>query len=301
MLATDTGRFPRIEIWWSKYDAPLYTDHIRPTTIGSQEIPTARTVLITGASSGIGQALALAYASPEIRLALTGRDARRLAQVTKSCRSAGALVEAEPIDVTDRRAMADWIAHLDAAGPIDLVIANAGISAGTGGGGESEAQARAIYAVNLDGVLNTIHPALDRMRQRGNERGRLKGQIALMSSLAAFRGFPGAPAYSASKAAVKSYGEALRVELAREGIGVSVICPGFVRSRMTEINRFHMPLLMDSARAAQIIQRGLARNRARIAFPWPTYFGAWLAGVLPPALIDSVLGGLPQKAAQGDG
>lgn len=270
------------------------------TTAPTRESAASQTILITGASSGIGEALAIAYASRDAVLALTGRDAPRLAHVAEACRTLGASVETRAIDVADRGAMAEWIADLDRAHAIDLVIANAGISGGTGGDGESEAQAREIFAVNLDGVLNTVHPALACMRRRSRQGHRLKGQIALMSSLAAFRGFPGAPAYSASKAAVKTYGEALRVELAREGIGVSVICPGFVRSRMTKGNQFRMPLLMDSARAAAIIKKGLARNRPRIAFPWPTYVGAWLAGALPPALADPILGALPQKASRGD-
>ena len=109
----------------------------------------------------------MAYAGRAIRLALTGRDARRLAQVAESCRSAGAIVEAQVIDVTDRGAMADWIREIDANRPIDLVIANAGISAGTGGGGESEAQARTIFAINLEDRkstrLNSSHIQKSRM------------------------------------------------------------------------------------------------------------------------------------------
>src|SRR3546814_12235413 len=98
-------------------------------------------------------------------------------------------------------------------------------------------------------------------------RPRRRGQIAIMSSLAAFRGFPGAPAYCASKAAVRIWGEALRGMLGREGIEVSVICPGYVKSRMTAHNDFPMPLLMEAGRAAAIICRGLAANKARIVFP----------------------------------
>ena len=127
------------------------------------------------------------------------------------------------------------------------------------------------------------------MQQRGH------GQIALMSSAASFRGMPSAPAYSASKAAVRAYGEALRGTLAPAGIRVSVICPGFVRSRITGANRFRMPLLMDAGRAARIIRRGLARNKARIAFPFPTYFAAWLLGALPPGLTDPLVRKLPEK------
>jgi short-subunit dehydrogenase len=156
-------------------------------------------------------------------------------------------------------------------------------------GGESAAQLRRITDVNVTGVINTVAPLLPRLV------GRRRGQIALMSSLAGFRGFAGAPAYCASKAWVRVYGESLRTELATQGIGVSVICPGFVRSRMTAVNRFPMPFLMDGERAARIIQRGLAKDRARIAFPWPMASAVWLLATLPAALTDAVIRRLPRK------
>jgi short-subunit dehydrogenase len=249
-----------------------------------------RHILITGASSGIGEALALAYAAPERRLAISGRDKGRLAAVADACRAKGAEVAAALLDVADQDGMAAWIAAEDAAAPLDLVIANAGISAGTGGrDGEGAAQARAIFAVNLDGVVNTVQPAIPLMAARR------RGQIAIMSSLASFRGIPGAPAYCASKAAARIYGEALRAYLARKGVGVSVICPGFVRSRMTAGNRFPMPFLMDAGRAAEIVKRGLARNRARIAFPWRLYAIIRLLAALPPGVTDRVFARLPAK------
>ena len=247
-------------------------------------------ILITGASSGIGEALALAYAGAGTRLALTGRDAARLATVTDACRTRGATVDAAVLDVADRAAMAAQVARWDDADPIELAIANAGISAGTGGGQESEAQLRLITAVNVDGVINTVAPLLPRMVARG------RGQLALMSSLAGFRGVGGAPAYSASKAWVRVYGEALRLDLATHGIRVSVICPGFVRSRMTAVNRFPMPFLMDADRAARIIQRGLAANRGRIAFPWQMAAAVWLLNALPALVADALLSGLPRKS-----
>lgn len=248
-----------------------------------------RSIVITGASSGIGAALAAAYAGHGIRLALTGRNAGRLAVVADTCRQAGAEVTAAPLDVTDAAALAAWLGEIDGAGPVDLVIANAGISAGTGQGREPAAQIRAIFAVNLDGVLNTVMPLLPAFQARR------RGQIAIMSSLAGFRGFPGAPAYCASKAAVRVWGEALRGDLGNDGVEVSVICPGYIASPMTAVNKFHMPMLMPADRAAQIIRRGLARGRARIAFPWPVYAAAWLIGCLPPALTDPLLSLLPRK------
>ncbi len=248
-----------------------------------------RSILITGASSGIGEALARLYAGNGTSLALTGRDAGRLAAVAASCRSAGATVIEEVVDVTDAAAMAAFVEHAEALAPLDLVIANAGISGGTYGGGESAEQVRAIMAVNVDGVLNTVLPALPRLQARR------RGQIAIMSSLASFRGFPGAPAYCASKAAVRVWGEALRGDMRAHGVSVSVICPGFVVSRMTAQNEFPMPFLLPVERAARRIAEGLARDRARIAFPFRLYFGAWVMGVLPPAWTDGWLARLPKK------
>ncbi len=248
-----------------------------------------RSILITGASSGIGAALARLYAGPGVRLALGGRDAGRLNHVAADCRTAGAEVETAAVDVTDGAATEDWVAAADAGAPLDLVIANAGISGGTFGGGESRQQAAAIFATNVDGIIHTVHPAAERMRLRK------RGQIAVMSSLASFRGLPGAPAYSASKAAVRSYGEALRGTLHRHNVGVSVICPGFIRTPMTDINGFRMPLLMEADRAARIIRRGLARNRARIAFPLRLYALVWLLGALPPSWSDPLLRRMPEK------
>lgn len=248
-----------------------------------------RAVLVTGASSGLGEALAREYAAPGRFLALSGRDKKRLDAVARACREAGAEVQAAVVDVRDRDATRRWIEGVDAEHPLDLVIANAGIAAGTGGKGESEAQAREIFAVNMAGVLNTVWPAMDAMRERK------RGQIAIISSIAGFRGFPGVPAYSASKAAVKAYGEALRGWLARDGIRVSVVTPGFIRTRMTAKNPYPMPLLMDADKAARIIRRGLRRNKARIGFPRPMVALVWLLGALPPAWTDPLMKRVPEK------
>jgi len=250
-----------------------------------------KSIVITGGSSGIGEALALCYAAPGIDLALTGRNEARLAQVAERCQAAGASVAAAVIDVRDRDALAGWLAERDRQAPLDLVIANAGISAGTGKSGETAAQAREIFSVNLDGVVNTALAAAALMRPRR------RGQIAVMSSLAGFRGFPGAPAYCASKAAVRVWGEALRGMLKPQGLQVTVICPGFVKSRMTAVNDFPMPFLMEAETAAGIIQRGLAANKARIAFPRRLYAAIWLLALLPPAWTDPLLNRLPEKSA----
>ena len=251
---------------------------------------TPASIIITGASSGIGAALARVYAMPGIRLALGGRDPERLEAVAEDCRAAGAGVETAVVDVADRDAMSGWTTAVDGRYPLDLVVANAGVSGGTGGGREPTEQVRRIFAVNVDGTFNTVQPVIPSMMARG------RGQIALMSSLAGYRGLPGAPAYCASKAAIKVYGEALRGELAGAGIGVSVICPGYVDTPMTRRNRFPMPYLMDAASAARLIKRRLARNPARIAFPWPMAMAVWLLQALPPGPIDRLLTKLPRKS-----
>ncbi len=253
-----------------------------------------KSIVITGGSSGIGAALARGYAAPGVSLGLTGRDPARLAAVAEACRAAGAEVAAAVIDVRQREALAAWLAERDRARALDLVIANAGISAGTGSFGETAEQVREFLSVNVDGVVNTALAAAELMRPRR------RGQIALMSSLAAFRGFPGAPAYCASKAAVRVWGEALRGMLHGEGLGVTVICPGYVKSRMTAVNDFPMPFLMEAERAAGIIRRGLAADKARIVFPRRLFAAVWLLGLLPPAWTDPLLRRLPEKPAAPD-
>ena len=257
-------------------------------------MPPPTCILITGASSGIGAALAFAYAAPGVTLALTGRNGRRLRTVARRCEDKGARVLLETTDVQDRAAMADLIARLNQDTPLDLVIANAGISGGTQAQDgekktEGEEQARDIFAINLAGVLNTMWPAITIMTARG------RGQIALVSSLSGYRGLAGAPAYSASKAAVKAYGEAMRPRLAEAGVRLSVVCPGFVQSRITDQNDFAMPLLMSAEKAADRILRGLARDTALIAFPWPMRCAAWAYGALPSVVSDRLARFLPRK------
>ena len=249
----------------------------------------AQSILITGASSGIGRRLALDYAGGGRHLALAGRNRGRLEAIAAECRGKGATVSLGLVDVRDRDRMAQWILAVDDANPIDLAIANAGITAGTGGGRPREHAdiVRNVIATNLLGTINTIDPIIERMCMRG------RGRIAVMGSLAGLRGLPYCPSYSASKAAVHVYAEALRGTLAAQGVGVTVIVPGFVATPFNADIVCPKPLLMNDVRAARIIRRGLDRGQAVIAFPRLLYFALLLARLLPRRLTDAALAAVP--------
>jgi short-subunit dehydrogenase len=246
---------------------------------------TFSSIVITGASSGIGEALAHDYAAPGVALALTGRDAERLDTVTSACRAKGATVVSATIDVTDRDRFLPWLESFDDAHPVDLVIANAGISIDKDNSSLDDFSIiRKTLDVNINGVLNTVEPLLPRMMERK------RGQIGIVSSLAGFIGLPYSASYNASKAAVRVWGESIRYVVKKDGIGVSVICPGFVVSRITTEAPFPMPFMMTSARASSIIRRGLALNRPRIAFPIGTKAAVWLGTTLPGRWSARLLG-----------
>jgi len=237
-------------------------------------------ILITGAAGGIGIALARVYAAPGVHLFLGDTNAAGLAALTAECRARGAAADWTQVDVTDQAAMAAWIKAADQVQPLDLVVMLAGVGYGNATQEETPEETRRTFAINLDGMLNTIEPVLPLFRQRQ------RGQLALMSSHGAARGFPIAPSYSATKAAVRVYGEGLRAWLRRENIFVSVIIPGFVRTPMTDKNDFAMPFIISPEKAAKIIQQGLARTRPRISFPGPINWAVYLMSLLPKALVD---------------
>jgi short-subunit dehydrogenase len=242
-------------------------------------------VIITGASSGLGAALARAYARPEIVLGLLGRDRQRLEGTASACRAKGATVYDAAIDVSEASGMASWMCHFDRQHAVDLLIANAGTSAGPDPDSPSEGAAgiaQQIF-VNLLGVINTIEPLLPAMCARG------RGRLAVVSSIAAYRGLPYSPGYCASKAGVRAYAEALRPRLERRGVGMTVICPGFFDSPMTDRFDGPTPFLLTAERAARIVQRAIDRGRRRVAFPWPLVLGMRFCDLAPAAIGDAIL------------
>ena len=249
-------------------------------------MPRPHNIIITGASNGIGAALALAYAQPGCHISLIGRNAERLAAISQQCREQGAKTTIGQLDITDTDTLYNWLQAFDAKHPVDLLIANAGISSQIGKQGEAESidNIHQLIDINLYGVIHSIDAILPAMRKRGT------GQIALVSSLGAYRGMPITPAYCASKAAVKSYGEALRGWLAPEGIKINVICPGFVASDMSNGFDAPKPFMIPANKAARIIQRGLAKNKAIISFPFPLNLGMWIVSILPFPLASFFLG-----------
>ena len=242
-------------------------------------------VLITGATGGIGTALAKAYTAPGRHMILQGRDPSRLAALGRHCEAAGARVTTRRVDLGDPVQLQAWLDELAGMPAIDLVILNAGVTGNIGAHGEGEAApaTRTLLDVNLGAPVALVQALLPAMRARG------AGQIALISSVSAYFGLPLTPAYCASKAGLKAYGEALRGWLATEGIAVNVVMPGFVASAMSDRFPGPRPFLMSAERAAHHIRRGLARDRARIAFPLPLRFGMWWLAVLPPDLSLAIL------------
>jgi short-subunit dehydrogenase len=254
----------------------------------------ARSILITGASSGIGRALALAYAKPGVSLSLTGRDRERLDSTASAARAQGASVVTGLLDIRDQAAMARWIMQEDTRHPIDLAIASAGITTGLTPEelAEDPAAVRAITAINLIGVFNTVEPLIAPMCTRG------KGQIAFIGSIAGIRGLPYSPAYCATKAAVHTYSESLRGRLAARGVQVSLIIPGFVKTPMNENIASIKPLEITDAQAALIIRRGLEKGKSVIAFPQLLYVLARIARILPTSLVDKIMAGIEVSIPQ---
>jgi len=248
-------------------------------------------VLITGASSGIGEALALASAARGDTLFFCGRNRERLEAVAEKCRAAGAkAVHAEVLDVTDEAKTRDWLVRCDQIAPLERIFSNAGVGTGI----EDEENVRRTWAINVGGNLNVVLPAIGLFR---SETPRARRQILITASIAGYGPLATAPAYSGTKAAMKTWALALRGMLKKEGIEVSAICPGFIRSRITDRNTCPMPFFMEADRAARIILARADRNVGLIAFPWPMRLATWWLSILPFRLNEFVNSLLPAKTS----
>jgi short-subunit dehydrogenase len=243
-------------------------------------------IAITGASNGLGRALAIAYAHPGAILHLTGRDAARLAEIAATTRALGAAATETVADVTDRAAMAAWIAG---CGQLDLVIANAGISSGPGAANiETPDKIRALFATNIDGVFNTVLPAMTAIAAQPPNAAGARGRIAIVGSIAGLMALPISPTYSATKAALDTWVTASAHNAAKDGIGLTIIRPGFIRTGITARNPYAMPGLMDADHAARLIRAGLAAGKTHITFPWWLAALARFSRLLPSAAFDKV-------------
>ncbi len=249
-------------------------------------------VVITGASSGIGRALALHYAAAGATLGLMARRETLLLELVAPLRAAGAAaVSCHPLDVTDaddlRAAAGEFIARFGAP---DIVIASAGVSVGTlTEHDEDLAAIRRVLDVNVFGMAATFAPFIDAMRRAGC--GRLVG----VASVAGIRGLPGAEAYSASKAAAIAYLESLRLEMRGSGVRVVTLCPGYIETPMTAVNPYRMPFLLPADEAARRFARVIARGSSYAVVPWPMGIVAKCLRLLPNALYDRLFARAPRK------
>jgi short-subunit dehydrogenase len=243
-------------------------------------------VAITGASSGLGAALAHAYSRPGMLLSLSGRNRERLGDVAARCEAAGAEVRTAICDVTDAEKMAAWLAGADDVRPLDIVYANAGVGgriAVAPVDGETNEIAHRILATNTIGVINTATPVLPRFAARRS------GHFVVISSLAGLLGLPHSPAYCASKAAARVYAEGLRRLMRRHGVRVTIVNAGYIDTPMSRSLPFPGTLTWSAERAAQAIRSAVERNKGEYTFPWPLWLGLATMRLLPNRLVDAIL------------
>ena len=245
-------------------------------------------VFITGASSGIGMALAREFSDEDVVLGLISR---RIEQLDNLANDLATDVYVYAADVGDSLAMKSAAeAFIQSVGVPDLVIANAGVSSGTL---TSEAKDQVVFEqimrTNVLGMVHTYQPFVEAMKIRGS------GTLVGISSIAGFRGIPGSGAYSASKAAVTAYLESLRVELSSSGVNVLTVCPGYIKTPMTDVNPFYMPFLMDADRAARSIRKAIIKKKRFHVLPWQMSLVGFFLRLMPRYLYDSLMRRAPRK------
>jgi short-subunit dehydrogenase len=219
--------------------------------------------IVTGASSGIGWELAKQLSSAGAKVGLIARRKERLEALAAEIKQQGGIAAVAAADVGDRQQTLAAFAELrQVLGPVDLMVANAGLGLMTLLPPTNVDDVEAMVRVNLLGVIYSLEAVLPEMLERNS------GHLAAVSSLASYKGLPGESGYCATKAAVNTYMEGLRIQLRGTGIATTTICPGFVRTPMTDVNDFGMPWLMEADEAARRIMRALKARRKHFSFPW---------------------------------
>jgi short-subunit dehydrogenase len=247
---------------------------------------------VTGASAGIGRAVALELARRGFRVAVTARRAQALAELAAECPS----LVSFPGDIRERAAIATLITAIETQlGPIVLAILNAGVYFNSERERFTAEAAWRTFEANVGGTINCLDPLLAGMKQRN------RGQIAITSSLAGYRGIPGSTAYGATKAALIYMAEALSLSCARAGLTIQLINPGFVRTAMTDQNDFDMPFIMEPQQAAIIICDGFAKGGFEIAFPRRLAWACKLARILPYRIAFPLMRHATKRAARPEG
>jgi short-subunit dehydrogenase len=242
-------------------------------------------ILITGASSGIGAALAEEMAQRGMAVGLVARREGALITLCKKIQDAGGIAAWATGDVTDLESIGGAVQQLESQlGPTEILVANAGISARSLTANPDLNSIQQVMNVNFYGAIHSAKAVLSGMRERK------RGHLVVVSSVAGFRGLPKSAAYSSSKAAITSYWESQRVELAGEGIACTSINPGYIKTPLTDKNTHPMPFIISAEKAAKIMANGILARRKVITFPWRMRVVMGLVRILPVWLYDRIMG-----------
>jgi short-subunit dehydrogenase len=245
----------------------------------------SKTILITGASGGIGAALARAHAAAGVTLLLWGRDQARLGQTAAQCRALGATCVIEALDIRDFATMTARLAAADAQTPIDLAIFNAGL----GGSVPNDALTEMPEAAQATAEVNFVSPIMGAHLIAAAMAKRGRGRVVLVGSIAESFPLPMAPTYAATKAGLAMFAEALGIRMARHGVGVTLVSPGFIDTAMSRQVTEPKPFLMTADDAARIITRKIAGGARRIVVPWQFAVIRAVTNLLPRALMRRML------------
>lgn len=253
-------------------------------------MPNNRVCFITGASSGLGEGLALRFAKDGYEVGLAARRKEKLNEVAAKIVGEGGRAGVFPCDVGDRSQLLAAVQKCEAElGPVDLLIANAGLSINTRVEDFDSEGVEKVLRINLLGAIYATEAVLQGMLARK------KGQIVAVSSIAGIGGLPLSAAYSSSKAGMTNFFESLRIDLRGTGVDVTVIKPGFVRTPMTDHNRHAMPFLMELDPAVEVMAKAIRQRKKSLTFPWPLGAIVGAARFLPRPAYDWIAGRVDRR------